>query len=267
MQLRSGKHIRLFLARLFNFLYHRTKIKVFRIISNKLIKYISVKINDVVFYATSVSDFYEQLRADYEKPIFEYVIDQLNNCLQNMSMKKNYCIFIDVGANIGRYSLYLAKKFPKVLAIAIEPDPEAYLALIKGIQANGLSNVIALNIAAHNSNGYVALFRKRSSTLSSIVNPTDTFEIVKVRAMRMDDLVKRLNINSVDIVKIDVEGAELYVQGFEEGIKKFKPKVVIEVTKHSREDVIKFFTKVNYSCKNIIVSSDIEYLACQPHES
>lgn len=172
------------------------------------------------------------------------------------------------GCQYRKILLISSKKFPKVLAIAIEPDPEAYLALIKGIQANGLSNVIALSIAAHNSNGYVALFRKRSSTLSSIVNPTDTFEIVKVRAMRMDDLVKRLNINSVDIVKIDVEGAELYVlQGFEEGIKKFKPKVVIEVTKHSREDVIKFFTKVNYSCKNIIVSSDIEYLACQPHES
>jgi FkbM family methyltransferase len=142
--------------------------------------------------------------------------------------------FIDVGANIGRYSLYLAKKFPTMLVIALEPDPEAYLALIKGIQANGLSNVIALNLAAYNSNGYVTLFRKRSSTLSSIVNQTDAFEVLKVRAMRMDDLVKKLNINNIDIVKIDVEGAELYVlQGLEESIKKFKPKIIIEVTKRT----------------------------------
>jgi FkbM family methyltransferase len=41
--------------------------------------------------------------------------------------------------------------------------------------------------------------------------------------MRIDDFVKKLNPNNIDIVKIDVEGAELYVlQGFEEDIKKFK---------------------------------------------
>jgi len=206
MWLKLGRHIRIFLARLFNFLYYRTKIEVFRVISNKLIKFIPMELNSVVLYATSISDFYEQLRVDYEKPIFEYVI----SCLQNICTQRKYCIFIDVGANIGRYSLYLAKRFPNTIVIAVEPDPEAYLALIKEIQAS-ISNVIALNLTAYNSNGYVMLFRKRSSTLSSIVNPTDAFEVIKVRAMRMDDLVKKLNINNIDIVKIDVEGAELYV--------------------------------------------------------
>jgi hypothetical protein len=77
--------------------------------------------------------------------------------------------------------------------------------------------------------------------------------MVKVRAMRIDDLVKKLNMNSIDIVKIDVEGAELYVlQGFEESIKKFKPRIIIEVTKRNKEDIIKFFTKVGYNCKSII---------------
>jgi FkbM family methyltransferase len=240
---------------------------MFRAISNKLVKFTPVELDGVIFYATSISDFYEQLRVDYEKPIFEWVISYLNYCLHNMDIQGKQCVFIDVGANIGRYSVYLAKKFPSTLVIALEPDPEAYLALIKGIQANGLSNVIALNLAAYNSNGYVALFRKRSSTLSDIVNPTDAFEVIKVRAMRIDDLVKKLNMNRIDIVKIDVEEAELYVlQGFEEGIKKFKPKVVIEVIKYNREGVIGFFTKVSYSCTIIIKNSDIEYLVCQHRE-
>jgi FkbM family methyltransferase len=240
---------------------------VFRVISNKLVKLIPVEIDGVIFYATSISDFYEQLRIDFEKQSFEYIINSLHNCLCNVDKWRKWCFFIDVGANIGRYSLYLAKKFPNTLVIAIEPDPEAYLALIKGVQANSLNNVIALNLAAYNSNGYVVLSRKRSSTISSIVNRTNTFEMVKVRAMRIDDLVKKLNMNSIDIVKIDVEGAELYVlQGFEESIKKFKPRIIIEVTKRNKEDVIKFFTKVGYNCKSIIKNLATEYFACQAHE-
>jgi len=42
---------------------------------------------------------------------------------------------------------------------------------------------------------------------------------------------------------------------------------VIEVTKYNREGVIEFFTKTGYSCKNVIKSSDIEYLVCQYRES
>jgi hypothetical protein len=153
---------------------------VFRVISNKLVKFIPVEIDGVIFYATSISDFHEQLRIDFEKQSFEYIINSLHNCLRNVDKQRKWCVFIDVGANIGRYSLYLAKKFPNTLVIAIEPDPEAYFSLIKGVQANNLNNVIALNLAAYNSNGYVVLFRKRSSTISSIVNQTNTFEIVKL---------------------------------------------------------------------------------------
>jgi hypothetical protein len=111
MRLKLGKHIRIFLARLFNFLYYRTKIKVFRVISNKLVKLIPVEIDGVIFYATSISDFYEQLRIDFEKQSFEYIINSLHNCLRNVDKQRKWCVFIDVGANIGRYSLYLAKSF------------------------------------------------------------------------------------------------------------------------------------------------------------
>jgi hypothetical protein len=52
--LKLGRHIRIFLARLFDFLYYRTKIKVFRIISNRLIKFVPVRVNSVVLYATSI---------------------------------------------------------------------------------------------------------------------------------------------------------------------------------------------------------------------
>jgi FkbM family methyltransferase len=240
---------------------------MFRAISNKLVKFIPVELDGVIFYAASISDFYEQLRVDYEKSIFEWIISYLNDCLHNMDIQRKECVFIDVGANIGRYSLYLAKKFPSTLVIALEPDPEAYLALTRGLQANGLNNVIALNLAAYNTNGYVVLFRKRSSTMSSIVDQTDTFENVKVRAMRIDDLIKELNINHIEIAKIDVEESELYVlQGFEESIKKFKPKIIIEVTKRTKEDVTKFFMTIGYDCKSIIRNPAIEYLVCQDHE-
>jgi len=157
------------------------------------------------------------------------------------------------------------KKFPKLLAIAIEPDPDAYSALIKGVKANNSNNVVALNVAAYDADGFVTLFRKRSSSISSIVDKTDVFEAIKVRARSLDNIIKELSVDHIDIVKIDVEGAEFYVlQGFRDGIVRFKPNVIVEVTKSNKARVFEFFTKVNYKCKGIIESETIEYLLCEP---
>lgn len=209
---------------------------------------------------TNISDLDEQIRSDYEKPVFDYLIQYL----RSVEHQRGTVVFIDVGANIGRYSIYLAKKFPKLLAIAIEPDPDAYLALIKGVKANNIDNVIVLNIAAYDTDGFITLFRKRATTISSIVDKTDVFEVIKVRARSLDSLIKELGINHIDIVKIDVEGAEFYVlQGFRDGIVRFKPKVIIEVRKDNKKRILEFFMDVGYKCKSIIEGKDIEYLLCE----
>jgi FkbM family methyltransferase len=251
--------LRVTLSRFFNFLYWRTGVKFFRIISNMLIRGLAVKIDDVVLILTNISDLLGQARPDYEKAVFDYVI----NYVSGEGRGKDQIVFIDVGANIGRYSLFLAKKFPKINVVAIEPDPEAFLALTKGIKINGLNNVIALNVAAFDIDGFVTIYRKRSPSISSIVDKENAFQTVKVVARCLDSIIKELGINQVDIVKIDVEGAELYVlRGFGNSIIKFKPRIIIEIKEFNRKEAFKFFEEVNYVCHHIPELS--EYFICVP---
>jgi FkbM family methyltransferase len=252
---------RIILSRFFNFLYWRTGIKFFRVISNVFIKSLTIKIDDVVLVLTNISDFDEQARPDYEKAIFDYVIDYIHG----ERCGRDKIVFIDVGANIGRYSLFLAKKFPKLNVVAIEPDPEAFSSLVKGIKINGLNNVIALNVAAFDVDEFVTLYRKRSPSLNSIVEKENAFEAIKVAARRLDSIIKELGINQVDIVKIDVEGAELHVlRGFRNGIIRFRPKIIIEVNKSNRKEVFEFFEEAKYTYYHIPRDESGEYFICAP---
>jgi FkbM family methyltransferase len=253
--------LRITLSRFFNFLYWRTGVEFFKIVSNMLIRGLAVKIDDVVLILTNISDLDEQARPDYEKAVFDYIIDYV----YGEGCRKDKIVFIDVGANIGRYSLFLAKKFPKVNVVAIEPDPEAFLALVKGIKINGLNNVIALNAAAFDIDGFVTLYRKRSPSISSIVNKENAFQAIKVVSRRLDSIIKELGINQVDIVKIDVEGAEFYVlHGFRNGITRFKPRIIIEIKEFNKKEVFKFFEEVNYTCHHIPEDKSGEYFICVP---
>jgi len=253
--------LRITLSRFFNLLYWRTGVKFFRIVSNMLIRGLAVKIDDVVLILTNISDLDEQARPDYEKAVFDYIIDYV----YSEGCRKDKIVFIDVGANIGRYSLFLAKKFPKVNVVAIEPGPEAFLALVKGIKINGLNNVIALNVAAFDIDGFVTLYRKHSPSISSIVSKENAFQAIKVASRRLDSIIKELDINQVDIVKIDVEGAELHVlQGFRSSITRFKPRIIIEIKEFNRKEVFKLFEEIDYMCHHIPEDELDEYFICVP---
>ena len=180
-----------------------------------------MRFNDIIFYITSISDLGE-LDPNYERRSFNEVIRVLST--------KEGAVFVDVGAHIGRYSFVLAKLFPNAKVIAIEPNPEAYQALIKGIKANGLRNVTALNIALSDFDGVAHLYIKYNTAISSLVEGDDSFKIINVPVKRLDTVMEELGINKVDIIKIDVEGDEFHViKGAVNTIKKYKPVLIIEI--------------------------------------
>jgi len=129
----------------------------------------------------------------------------------------------NIGAHIGKYSVILSEYADKV--IAFEPDPHNYVILKKNIEMNGLSNVIALNIAAFDCDTYIefATLSPIGRTAHSHINQIASHEsvsdvtknsrVIKVRAMTLDSVVDELDIdhNSYFVLKIDVEGAEIEV--------------------------------------------------------
>lgn len=169
---------------------------------------------------------------------------------------------IDVGANIGFFTVLGAKQLTSGRVLAAEPTSAAYQRLKANIKTNNvIDNVITFNGLVSNKNGEDSINivegREEYSSMgelihSSIVGQASKQE--KIRASTLDMLVKENSLNPA-LIKVDVEGAEAYVfEGAEETLKTYRPVVISEFSPHllkqngsSAESIISMFNKYNYS--------------------
>lgn len=141
---------------------------------------------------------------------------------------------VDAGAHIGWYTLIASKKVgSQGKVLAIEPEPRNFSVVCKNIHDNKLTNVIPLKIALSDKDDYEQLAISPSPAGHSIMSNSNRKIIVKTR--KIDSLLKELNIEKIDLFKIDVEGAELKVlKGARNTLKKgsqiivesFKPNII-----------------------------------------
>ncbi len=116
-------------------------------------------------------------------------------------------IILDVGANIGWYALHAADRFPSSIVHAFEPVPRTYEYLQRNIAMNDLGNVFANNFGLSDRSGDVTFFvYPEGSGGASMANTSQRTSVTEVTAKvrRLDELEL-----SPDVIKIDVEGAEL----------------------------------------------------------
>jgi FkbM family methyltransferase len=120
-------------------------------------------------------------------------------------------VFLDIGANIGGYSLALAAKAgPGARIVAFEPQPEIFERLIHNIRLNPFGNVKAHAVAIADRDGEVTLFldpRNKGEASVKIVS-ADYARQVKVPARRLLSVVEDEGFGHIDAIKLDVEGAE-----------------------------------------------------------
>ncbi|WP_082398398.1 FkbM family methyltransferase [Aeropyrum camini] len=146
----------------------------------------------------------------------------------------NSSIVFDIGANIGIYTLNVAPKVEKV--IAIEPEPSNFELLLNNVILNNLtSKVLPLNIAIGTKDGKTKLYldNKGGSGTHSIVLKRSS-KYLNVPYYKLDTIYKNLKrksiIDHVDLIKIDVEGAELLVlHGAQNLLKAEHPKLIIAI--------------------------------------
>ena len=129
----------------------------------------------------------------------------------NERLRSNF-VFIDIGANIGGYSLAVAaaaKSGARILAI--EPQAEIFERLVYNIQQNGFAGIKALNCAVADKDGEITLFvdaHNRGETSMRIVNSSNATQTIRVPARALASLVAEERFERVDAMKLDVEGAE-----------------------------------------------------------
>ncbi|MFH2021125.1 MAG: FkbM family methyltransferase [archaeon] len=143
-------------------------------------------------------------------------------------------IIIDVGANIGLFSLLCAKG-KKVYAF--EPEKKNFKMLITNIKENKLVDVFPSKIALSKSKGRTRLFIHGSATHSLYrQNKDDTFE--NVETATLDSIFLPQLVERISLLKIDVEGAELDVlEGCKQLLKK-TDNIILEKVSSIPEDKI-----------------------------
>jgi FkbM family methyltransferase len=113
---------------------------------------------------------------------------------------------VDVGANIGAYSLLQARRGAHVYAI--EPNPDCYSRLDLAVRTNGLGDrVTAIQCAIGSRSGFVRMRVAQDQTQLGCVEPAEAADDT-VPIASLDDLMTALGLHHIDLLKMDVEGYE-----------------------------------------------------------
>lgn len=151
-------------------------------------------------------------------------------------------IFIDIGANVGIYSLWACQKLSsRGTVIAIEPYPPIYERLIFNLRVNQETDpdwpqVITLPVAISNQEGMIDLNLDETNLGgNSIVYHQGSSHKVQVQSRLLLSVLSEAGIENIDILKIDIEGAEdLALMPFlDKAEEPLLPKyIIIEDTEH-----------------------------------
>lgn len=139
-------------------------------------------------------------------------------------------VFLDIGANVGYYTAlagHAAGAAGRILAL--EPDPESYSYLTQTIEANGFTNVTPFQIAASDEIGSAQLHISGDNRGDNRLYANElASDIVTVSTTTVDVLLRQAGITSVDVIKMDVQGAEGRVlSGMKDTLGQFKPITIL----------------------------------------
>lgn len=165
--------------------------------------------------------------------------------------------FVDIGANIGAYSLFVSKLVGfSGKIVGVEASPTVYEHLVRNVEINCSDNIRLYNIGVADINTTLDLIVHPSNFAgSSFINKSnsDSVRTVQVDCWTLMRVLEESNLDAVDMLKIDIEGYEFRVlkSFFMEAPTSLYPKFVITefhpyLTKKSEGDVLKLLTSIGY---------------------
>jgi FkbM family methyltransferase len=165
-------------------------------------------------------------------------------------------VFVDIGANIGQFSLQAAKAGARV--IAYEPTPSVFQRLRENIALNHLNEIQIVNAAVTANNG-VSLFYESSADPEANSLFVSSERFIEVPTVTLaEDLMSR-GIQKVHFIKIDAEGAELViVRSIESLLRSEHPDLLVEVNPitlqaagSTPEDLREFLQNCGYILRDV----------------
>jgi FkbM family methyltransferase len=179
-----------------------------------------------------------RIRIDTSKheifPFWEIWCDDDYERLPQFRARENSTV-VDVGGNIGLYTMRQASRAVRGRVLTFEPGPDTFRRLTSNIQANGLSNVTLVNAAIGSQEGTVPFFIHAYSTRGR-VSEKGAAGTVDVSCTTLDSATQQYGFDQIDIMKIDTEGHERAVlEGAKRALSRTK-RLVIEVHRNHEEE-------------------------------
>ena len=178
-------------------------------------------------------------------------------------------VFIDVGANQGEFSVAAARVAPRGKVIAFEPVSEYRERLLANIQLNKFENVHVVAAALGEHEGELPIYDQVNNdadgtrneglpTLFVSASRSNPVEIVAVK--RLDDVLTSLGISRVDVIKLDIEGAEwIALRGAVHTLTTCRPILILEVGRetclnagYAPEALVDWLTNQDYRVEKIM---------------
>lgn len=203
--------------------------------------------------------------------IFEIYSRRIYERCLKMTKSRRIVIF-DVGANMGVFTLKVAKRIREQgLVVAIEPHPYNYRRLLENICLNGLDNIIVLNVALGEVSGSTPLWlppstEENTGIASTIFKISNHF--VRVPVKTLAQLMEELNIQLIDLLKLDAEGAELAIlKGLEENLHKVQSlAIAAEHFSGQAEEISKYLSNEGFKVR-VKSLGNLPYVYAEPlHE-
>lgn len=182
--------------------------------------------------------------------------------------------FVDVGANVGQTLLDFLATSRSAPCYLFEPNPSCVVELNSFISINGLNTCKVIPVALSDRNGPATLYLAPSSlsdaggSIVENLRPDRKFTEVVVPCFRLGDIYTDVGIESISMIKIDVEGAELLaITGMTGCIQRFRPIILCEVLdadpradldKHCNalKDLYEKIVSQSYSILSVIKKND-----------
>jgi FkbM family methyltransferase len=182
------------------------------------VKSVLVKIDGAILSLPMILDYIILVKPDWEEKEREFMTKL------NLNYNNN-AVVMDIGANIGIYTILLSHIYPKAKIIAIEASPTIFEMLRSNCKLNNLlfpsgSNVLLINKAISDKDDITTEFYEKHSMStmlkefltnlsSTILTNQDELNKKLVRTVTIDNLVETIGVNEISLLKIDVEGAEV----------------------------------------------------------
>lgn len=201
----------------------------------------------------------------------------INQFYKHIIFNREQINFLDIGSNTGSF-IFLPLLNPTIKCYAFEPNPVAFAALVENVELNNLkdrvecfnmgvwheSKELELNVPVDTTDSGLATLGSDPSRFIYDDKSGD-FTTQKVYCTTIDEFFEEQKLESIDVIKIDTEGAELSIlKGGEKTLKEFKPSILLEFDDkntiqfgYKRDDIVELLKTYGYTNFQLFAASDL----------